>query len=59
VKRGPKDIRGWNPGRALFVADSGMNSKENPKELAVIMVTKVFFIFNSASDSSNVLIRVR
>jgi hypothetical protein len=36
-----------------------MNSKENPKELAVIMVTKVFFIFNNASDSSNVLIRLR
>ena len=29
-----KDLRGWNLGRALFVADSGMNSKVNRKELA-------------------------
>jgi len=29
-----KDLRGWNLGRALFVADSGMNSKDNRKELA-------------------------
>ncbi|MFP7754560.1 IS1634 family transposase [Thermodesulfobacteriota bacterium B35] len=28
------DLRGWSPGRALFVADSGMNSEENRKELA-------------------------
>jgi transposase len=29
-----KDLRGWNLGRALFVADSGMNSEDNRKELA-------------------------
>jgi len=29
-----KDLRGWNLGRALFVADSGMNSETNRKELA-------------------------
>jgi len=29
-----KDLRGWNLGRALFVADSGMNSEINRKELA-------------------------
>jgi len=29
-----KDLRGWNLGRALFVADSGMNSEKNRKELA-------------------------
>ena len=29
-----KDLRGWNLGRALFVADSGMNSGDNRKELA-------------------------
>jgi len=29
-----KDLRGWNLGRALFVADSGMNSENNRKELA-------------------------
>lgn len=28
------DLRGWNLGRALFVADSGMNSEDNRKELA-------------------------
>jgi transposase len=28
------DLRGWNLGRALFVADAGMNSKDNRKELA-------------------------
>ncbi|MEJ2137492.1 MAG: IS1634 family transposase [Desulfofustis sp.] len=28
------DLRGWNLGRALFVADSGMNSEENRSELA-------------------------
>jgi transposase len=29
-----KDLRGWRLGRAMFVADSGMNSGENRKELA-------------------------
>lgn len=29
-----KDLRGWNLGRALFVADSGVNSEVNRKELA-------------------------
>jgi hypothetical protein len=28
------DLRGWNLGRAIFVADSGMNSKDNRSELA-------------------------
>jgi transposase len=28
------DLRGWNLGRALFVADSGMNSEDNRTELA-------------------------
>ena len=28
------DLRGWNLGRALFVADSGMNSEANRAELA-------------------------
>lgn len=28
------DLRGWNLGRALFVADSGMNSEANHSELA-------------------------
>ena len=28
------DLRGWNLGRALFVADSGMNSEDNRQELA-------------------------
>ena len=28
------DLRGWKLGRALFVADSGMNSEDNRKELA-------------------------
>jgi hypothetical protein len=28
------DLRGWHLGRALFVADSGMNSETNRKELA-------------------------
>jgi len=28
------DLRGWNLGRALFVADAGMNSETNRKELA-------------------------
>ena len=29
-----KDLRGWKLGRAMFVADSGMNSLDNRKELA-------------------------
>ncbi len=29
-----RDLRGWNLGRALFVADAGMNSEDNRKELA-------------------------
>jgi transposase len=28
------DLRGWNLGRAMFVADSGMNSEDNRTELA-------------------------
>jgi len=28
------DLRGWNLGRAMFVADAGMNSEDNRKELA-------------------------
>lgn len=28
-----KDLKGWKLGRALFVADSGMNSEDNRKEL--------------------------
>lgn len=34
VERIRKDLRGWNLGRALFVADSGMNSSANREELA-------------------------
>ncbi|HHD57460.1 MAG TPA: IS1634 family transposase [Desulfobulbaceae bacterium] len=34
VKKIKKDLRGWNLGRALFVADSGMNSETNREELA-------------------------
>ena len=34
VEKIKKDLRGWNLGRALFVADSGMNSEGNRKELA-------------------------
>jgi Transposase DDE domain len=34
IKRIRKDLRGWNLGRALFVADSGMNSTANREELA-------------------------
>jgi len=34
IKRIRKDLRGWNLGRALFVADSGMNSSANREELA-------------------------
>ena len=34
VERVRSDLRGWNLHRALFVADSGMNSEENRKELS-------------------------
>ncbi|MCP3868520.1 MAG: IS1634 family transposase [Gammaproteobacteria bacterium] len=34
VKQIKKDLQGWKLGRALFVADSGMNSEENRSELA-------------------------
>ena len=34
VEKVRKDLRGWNLGRALFVADAGMNSADNRKELA-------------------------
>lgn len=34
VKRVREDLRGWKLGRALFVADSGMNSSTNRDELA-------------------------
>jgi transposase len=34
VERVRSDLRGWNLGRALFVADSGMNSEENRVELS-------------------------
>jgi transposase len=34
VERVRADLRGWNLGRALFVADSGINSKDNRSELA-------------------------
>jgi len=34
VKKIKEDLRGWNLGRALFVADSGMNSETNREELA-------------------------
>lgn len=34
VEKVRADLRGWNLGRALFVADSGMNSEENRKELS-------------------------
>ena len=34
VERVRRDLRGWQLGRAMFVADSGMNSKENRAELA-------------------------
>ena len=34
VERVRTDLRGWNLGRALFVADSGMNSEDNRSELA-------------------------
>lgn len=34
IERIRKDLRGWQLGRALFVADSGMNSAGNREELA-------------------------
>ncbi len=34
VERIRADLRGWNLGRAMFVADSGMNSEDNRAELA-------------------------
>ena len=34
VKRVKEDLRGWKLGRALFVADSGINSATNREELA-------------------------
>ena len=34
IERIKKDLRGWKLGRALFVADAGMNSEETRKELA-------------------------
>jgi hypothetical protein len=34
VKQVREDLRGWRLGRAMFVADSGMNSAENRDELA-------------------------
>ena len=34
VKRVREDLRGWKLGRALFVADSGINSATNRNELA-------------------------
>ncbi len=34
VKKVREDLRGWKLGRALFVADSGMNSSTNREELA-------------------------
>jgi transposase len=34
VEKVRTDLRGWNLGRALFVADSGMNSEDNRAELA-------------------------
>lgn len=34
VKKVKADLKGWKLGRALFVADSGMNSEESRKELA-------------------------
>jgi len=34
VKKIRDDLRGWKLGRTLFVADSGMNSIENKKELS-------------------------
>jgi hypothetical protein len=34
IKKVRADLRGWKLGRALFVADSGVNSRENREELA-------------------------
>ena len=34
VERVRSDLRGWNLNRAIFVADSAMNSKDNREELA-------------------------
>jgi hypothetical protein len=34
VEKVRSDLRGWNLGRALFVADAGMNSEDNRSELA-------------------------
>jgi len=34
VERVRKDLRGWQLGRALFVADAGMNSQDNQQELS-------------------------
>jgi transposase len=34
VEKVKKDLKGWKLGRALFVADSAMNSEENRNELA-------------------------
>jgi hypothetical protein len=34
VERVRSDLRGWKLGRALFVADAGMNSEDNREELA-------------------------
>ena len=34
VEQVRSDLRGWSLGRALFVADAGMNSEDNRQELA-------------------------
>jgi transposase len=34
VEKVRSDLRGWNLNRAIFVADAGMNSEDNRKELA-------------------------
>jgi transposase len=34
IKKVKADLKGWKLGRALFVADSGMNSQENRQQLA-------------------------
>lgn len=34
IEKIKKDLRGWKLGRALFVADAGMNSEDTRKELA-------------------------
>ena len=34
IERIRQDLRGWQLNRALFVADAGMNSADNQKELA-------------------------